>query len=305
MIRKATLPYRHSSLMQSKPIIKNKPGTTFTIGDFVKIYQLKKRIKATHQQTQSLQNEINEKLADQQKYLSILQRRSLAKLRVEKLKEELENQQKILKKEGEQVKQTKQSLLPKVRIISKSEIALLASKEMLTEEKQNLELNSFSMEDYFNRRVTLKWKLVGQLRSIFPIGQAPEGKSLTINGFALPNSDFAGCDEEQIAVALGFVTHVVFMLSKYLEIPLRYPVLPMCSRSVIRDNISQQISPKFPLYSRGVDKTRFEYGVFLLNKNLEQLLNSLGMDIISLRHTLPNLQVVLNHSPKHNTIKKS
>lgn len=28
---------------------------------------------------------------------------------------------------------------------------------------------------------------------------------------------------------------------------------------------------RFPLYSRGVDRTRFEYGVFLLNKNIEQV----------------------------------
>ena len=48
-------------------------------------------------------------------------------------------------------------------------------------------------------------------------------------------------------------------------------MIPMCSRSVIRDDISQQISPKFPLYSRGVDRTRFEYAVFLLNKNVEQV----------------------------------
>lgn len=27
----------------------------------------------------------------------------------------------------------------------------------------------------------------------------------------------------------------------------------------------------FPLYSRGVDRYRFEYGVFLLNKNIEQV----------------------------------
>lgn len=26
---------------------------------------------------------------------------------------------------------------------------------------------------------------------------------------------------------------------------------------------------RFPLYSRGVDKFRYEYGVFLLNKNIE------------------------------------
>lgn len=65
------------------------------------------------------------------------------------------------------------------------------------------------------------------------------------------------------------------MIAKYLQLPLRYPIIPMCSRSIICDEISQQTSSKFPLYSRGVDRTRFEYGVFLLNKNVEQVNNSL------------------------------
>jgi hypothetical protein len=54
-------------------------------------------------------------------------------------------------------------------------------------------------------------------------------------------------------------------------------------------------STKFPLYARGVDRTRFEYGVFLLNKNIEQLLQSQGVaDIEPLKHTLPNLHKLLN-----------
>lgn len=46
---------------------------------------------------------------------------------------------------------------------------------------------------------------------------------------------------------------------------------------------------RFPLYPRGVDNTRFEYAVFLLNKNVEQILNSQGIDAKNLRNTLPNL----------------
>lgn len=76
----------------------------------------------------------------------------------------------------------------------------------------------------------------------FISNQAP---SLAINGISLPNSDFTGCDEEQIATALGYVAHLVIMISKYLEVPLRYPMLPMCSRSIVRDDISHQISPKY------------------------------------------------------------
>ncbi len=127
-----------------------------------------------------------------------------------------------------------------------------------------------------------KWKLIKQLKSVYSITQAntlpskskltdsflhssnsspkepPQSQaqgqgsfisnvapSLAINGISLPNSDFTGCDEEQIATALGYVAHLVIMISKYLEVPLRYPMLPMCSRSIVRDDISHQISPKY------------------------------------------------------------
>lgn len=36
--------------------------------------------------------------------------------------------------------------------------------------------------------------------------------------------------------------------------------------------ISMMRGPRaFPLYGRGVDRYRFDYGVFLLNKNIEQV----------------------------------
>ena len=49
---------------------------------------------------------------------------------------------------------------------------------------------------------------------------------------------------------------------------------------------------RFPLYSKGSERVRFEYAVFLLNKNIEQLLNYLGRPVRNLRNTLPNLKLV-------------
>ena len=53
--------------------------------------------------------------------------------------------------------------------------------------------------------------------------------------------------------------------------PVRYPMQPSSSRSHMFDYISQEDSPRFPLYSRGVEPTRFKYAVLLLNKNIEQV----------------------------------
>ena len=44
-----------------------------------------------------------------------------------------------------------------------------------------------------------------------------------------------------------------------------------------------------------MDRARFEYGVYLLNKNLEQLLQSQGFLSLNLKQTLPNLAIFMNH----------
>ncbi|KAH6564460.1 hypothetical protein BASA60_010329 [Batrachochytrium salamandrivorans] len=49
---------------------------------------------------------------------------------------------------------------------------------------------------------------------------------------------------------------------------------------------------RFPLYARGSERIRFEYAVFLVNKNVEQLLNYVGRPIKNLRNTLPNLMLL-------------
>jgi len=119
-----------------------------------------------------------------------------------------------------------------------------------------------------------------------------------ICGMSLPNSDFTGSDEERVAIALGHVCHYVFMLSKYLDVPLRYELTPKCSRSIISDKITS--IGHYPLYSYGVDRKRFEYAVFLLNKNIEQLLHSQGSEVIkSLRDTLPNLNTLVSALEVH------
>ena len=51
-----------------------------------------------------------------------------------------------------------------------------------------------------------------------------------------------GYDETVLAVGLGFTCHLVAMISNYLDIPLRYPMLHRGSRSLIYDNIMDKLS---------------------------------------------------------------
>jgi hypothetical protein len=137
------------------------------------------------------------------------------------------------------------------------------------------------------------------LLKIYPIEPIP-GKSLafTIRGLPLPNGDFDDAKEDVIAAALGYVAQVVRLLSLYLSVLLPYPVTVSGSTSTIDDPLSmttgnQPHPPTYPLFMKGIVRFRFEYGVFLLNKNIEILSNSLGLRPPEPRHTLPNLKYLL------------
>lgn len=147
-----------------------------------------------------------------------------------------------------------------------------------------------------------------------------DGSSLVIAGMALsePGKKLSGHAKDKIesdmsATALGYVGHVVTHLARYFDVQLRYPIRQMGSRSFIQDYcpaieppavdaVTVTVAPQyglqrtvveFPLFSEGQDTTRSAYAVFLLNKDLEQILNHLGLESVGPRHTLLNLEKLL------------
>jgi hypothetical protein len=74
---------------------------------------------------------------------------------------------------------------------------------------------------------------------------------------------------------------------------LRYPIKPLGSRSFIRDDISViQGARTFPLWMKGAVFYRFEYAVFLVNKDVQQLMEWVGVACVDIRYTLANLRAV-------------
>ena len=138
-------------------------------------------------------------------------------------------------------------------------------------------------------------RICEELLRIFPIEPTTQPLLFTIIGLPLPNTSFDESDEDVIAAALGHVAHLVDMLQYYLSVPLPYPVTPYGSQSIIRDQISTLADAQrtFPLYTKGAVRYRFDYAVFLLNKNIELLAESQGLKVIDIRHTLPNLKYLL------------
>jgi hypothetical protein len=143
-----------------------------------------------------------------------------------------------------------------------------------------------------------------------------EPLSFSIAGAHLPNSDIVYTldlrQENVTAAALGYVCEVLQCLSVYSKCHQPYPITPRGSTSTIFDPIShhdelpevvtkpgsvplesENPSRVFPLYQGGA-KWRFEYGVMLLNKDLEALMSSFGVRVVDPRQTLPNLRNLMN-----------
>ncbi|XP_010413952.1 PREDICTED: UV radiation resistance associated protein-like isoform X1 [Camelina sativa] len=115
---------------------------------------------------------------------------------------------------------------------------------------------------------------------------------------------------QKLATALGYVAHAVSLIVPYLRVPIRYPLRLGGSKTYIRD-YAPYIEPsssdmslistlsqnskfvEFPLFLDGQDTTRAAYAVFLLNKNIEQLLNFVGEDSLGPRQVLANLKELI------------
>ncbi|WFC98739.1 DNA replication initiation factor cdc45 [Malassezia yamatoensis] len=99
---------------------------------------------------------------------------------------------------------------------------------------------------------------------------------------------------EQSAAALNYVAQIVLLLSFYLHTSLPYPMRPLAGRLTLLDTISVMKGPRrFGLYGKGTEPYRYEYGVFLLNKNLVRLMHAYHVPVLDLRNTLPNVKNLL------------
>ena len=162
-------------------------------------------------------------------------------------------------------------------------------------------------------------------RQISICGLELDSSVIRKNKDAMLDNREAGNSSEKLATALGYAAHILQLLAAYFDIPLRYPVFANNSRSYICDLVpskpegrdrkggrdaggtAQRGPPpppekvKFPLYIDHVgverERTRFAYAIFLLNKDIEQILNAHGLDAFGVapHYTLSNLHKLLSY----------
>ena len=228
-----------------------------------------------------------------------------------------------LANERDRLRLMKEDVGRRIRALRQAGERLVEANERLDEAERALRGPDCVGKLYQKQRalVARRWRLVGELAEIFPIERvrATDNREHPLLRIGDDPLDLGPApskttqedrveDLERDAAAYGNVAQICIQLAAILDVRLRYPVCPCLSRSYICD--FHQVQPKtrgkgqgaespsgktlakieFPLFMASPsDQTRYTYGVFLLNKNLEQLLNAHGLSSVGPRHTLQNL----------------
>lgn len=169
----------------------------------------------------------------------------------ERVGSDADAEEKLEAREWNQLRVTR-DLRTEVDLCDKLVESITELNESIPNQKDDLMKLQFMME---SRRT----RLIADLRDIYPIEKI-NGEFL-IRGLELNEFSISQKDDEAFSSALGYIVHLLVLLSKYLECPLRYQLLYYASRSMIRDPIanpalyglasSSTLGVAVPLYRKG------------------------------------------------------
>ncbi|KAM9173858.1 UV radiation resistance-associated gene protein isoform 2-T2 [Pangshura tecta] len=284
-----------SSLLQ---VDQNCVRNSYDVFSLLRLHRAQCAIKQTQVTVQKIGREIEEKLRLTSTSNELKKKSECLQLKILVLRHELERQKKALGREVALLHKEQNMLLDKGKAFETEYQRLQMHKESLHE----LRKECTAKRELFlktNAQLTIRCRqLLSELSYIYSI-DLNDQKDYFVCGVKLPNSeDFQAKDDGSIAVALGYTAHLVSMISFFLQVPLRYPIIHKGSRSAIKDNINDKLTEKereFPLYPKGGERLQFDYGVYLLNKNIAQLRYQHGLGTPDLRQTLPNLKNFMEH----------
>jgi UV radiation resistance-associated gene protein len=245
-----------------------------------------------------LEAQINELLTDNQESISTVREVAVQQNRCEKAEEAVNTETRRLAAATRKCSERQDRLAQRKEDMRKAREYMIEGTENMSTETEIVQQIEVQLQSTNEEMQGQRRRICEDLSRIYPIEPIPnKALAFTIRGLSLPNSegqDFEVADEESIAAALGHVALVVDRLQYYLGIPLPYPITVKGSSSIIEDTISMTSGSRiYPLFVRGSIKYRFEYAVFCLNKDIEILSGHLGLRVMDLRQTLPNLKYLL------------
>ena len=180
-------------------------------------------------------NKIKKKLTKTKEYLR-LQSELLAQTQTLNFETvSLESSQNLLSKSLTLLEET-------LTTCEKLDSSLRSIETALIEEKRRFGLDQFLVQAH-------QLKKLGELQKIYPIREIDENTYM-IRDFVC-RRDLYSIDDDRLSYGLCMVAHLVFMMSKYLDVPLRYKILGNGSRSAVQD-----VNVFYPLFKTRVDRER-------------------------------------------------
>jgi hypothetical protein len=178
-----------------------------------------------------------------------------------------------------------------------------------SEEELNAVLHDMSESSFLFEVRQLK--LLSELQTIYPIEIIPADPYETNSSNSHVNQDRFAIrglellpldntrDEEHLSTCLGYIAHVVLLISKYFEISLRYQPIYFSSRSMMRDPSAKSLqSQNLPLYKKDADVIQFRRAVSWLEADIEQLCIINKAPFEKGQNMLYNLRVLFVHMMK-------
>ncbi|RUS89951.1 hypothetical protein EGW08_002303 [Elysia chlorotica] len=267
---------------------------SYNTNSLSRIHTVQRAIKQTHASVRRIHSQLEDKILSSSEHSERLSNREVLLMKVRQLRHELLWQT--------QKRQSEQEALESFKALQDAKLLdIKEKKERLqnlckeTKENRSMHIQSKEMLVKENAQVLFRRKQIisEMVNLIYPITE-DQKENFYICKVKLPNAEnYQGQDETRLSVALGFTCHLVQMVSHFMDMPLRYPMVHRGSRSVIIDHIHSKLLEKdrdFPLYGKGKEKFQYNYAVFLLNKNISQLRFYCGLGTNDLRQTLPNLK---------------
>ncbi|XP_013107039.2 UV radiation resistance-associated gene protein [Stomoxys calcitrans] len=164
-----------------------------------------------------------------------------------------------------------------------------------------------SIGEQVDRRMS---SLCIELKEIYPIAECIGLYTIcgvrfpSVEGYVYdsnnPNSVYISDNITPMAISasLGYVGHIVQMISVIINCPLRYPIIHEGSHTRIKDivrDIPPYASREYPLYSRSSIPTKaVKYAISLLNLNIAQLNYNITGKSCDVRCTIANLLHIFN-----------
>lgn len=148
------------------------------------------------------------------------------------------------------------------------------------------------------RRATMLMQLF-QIFVVRVSSDGRSGKTHTINHLrTTPLAESAGSDDEENAAALGLVAHCVQAAARILLVSLRHPLDLCTSRSHIIDRTVHTAQARLPLFAKGADPAAYRRAQRLLARDIEQLLDAVGLPHSASGELLPSLEVLISRVRK-------